>query len=49
MWVWELVLPDGHVAQQSELFEDRADCEKAAREQGLPIEGMSRPRAAEDE
>jgi hypothetical protein len=48
MWVWELVMPDGHVVQQSEPFEDRANCEKAARKEGLPVDGMSRPRPTDD-
>ena len=47
-WVWELVMPDGHVVQQSEPFEDRADCEKDARKQRLPVDGMSRPRPTDD-
>jgi hypothetical protein len=42
MWVWELVMPDGHVVYQSEPFEDRAKCEKAAKKQRLPGEGLSR-------
>jgi hypothetical protein len=49
LWVWELVMPDGHVVQQSEPFEDRAECEKVAKEQGLPVDGMSRPRPKKDE
>ena len=47
--MWQLVMPDGHVAHESEPFEDRAECEKAAREQGLPLDGMSRTPAADDE
>ena len=47
-WVWELVMPDGHVVQQSEPFEDRAECEKDARKQRLPVDGMSRPRPTGD-
>jgi hypothetical protein len=42
-------MPDGHVAHQSDPFEERAECEKAAKEQGLPLDGMSRPPAVEDE
>ena len=47
-WVWELVMPDGHVVQQSEPFENRAECEKAARKEGLPLDGMARPRRTND-
>ncbi len=42
MWVWDLLTPDGHVVQQSEPFEDRATCENQAKEQGLPVRGLSR-------
>ena len=44
-WVWELVMPDGHVVRESQPFEDRARCEDAARKEGLPLEGMSRSRS----
>jgi hypothetical protein len=46
-WVWELVMPDGHVVQESDSFKDRADCENDAIKQGLPVEGMSRARPDE--
>jgi hypothetical protein len=48
-WVWELVMPDGHVVQQSEPFEDRGECENDARKQGYPLDGMSRPRPMKDD
>jgi hypothetical protein len=48
-WVWELVMPDGHVVQQSEAFKDRAECERAAKKQGVPVDGMSRAIRAEDD
>ena len=38
-------MPDGHVVQESQPFEERASCEDEARQQGLPLEGMSRSRA----
>lgn len=41
-WIWELVMPDGHVAQQSESFADRGLCEAEAKQQGLPVQGLSR-------
>ena len=49
LWVWELVMPDGHVVHQSESFSDRAECESAARKQGVPVYGLSRQRPVEDE
>ena len=45
-WIWELVMSDGHVVQQSEPFEDRSLCEAEAKQQGLPVQGLSRPRSA---
>ena len=41
-WVWRLVTPDGHVANESEPFGDRASCEASALEQGLPVVGLTR-------
>jgi hypothetical protein len=41
-WVWELVTADGHVAQQSQEFMKRADCEADALRQGLPVQGLAR-------
>ena len=43
-WVWELVTPDGHVAHQSPPFSNREACEANAKEQDLPVEGLSRKR-----
>jgi len=45
-WIWELVLADGHVVQQSEPFKDRSLCEAEAKQQGLPVQGLARPRSA---
>jgi len=41
-WIWELVTPDGHVAQESKPFDDRAVCEADAKQQGLPVEGLAK-------
>jgi uncharacterized protein YegP (UPF0339 family) len=41
-WRWELVMSDGHVVQQSEWFADRTLCEAEAKQQELPIAGLSR-------
>ena len=46
-WQWELVTGDGHVASESEKFENRQDCEADALKQALPITGLSRRKAAE--
>ena len=45
-WIWQLVTADGHVAHQSEPFEDRAECEKEAKQQGLRVDGLMRVRKA---
>ena len=45
-WVWKLVTPDGHVANQSPPFPTREACEADAKRQGLPVEGLS-PQTAE--
>ena len=42
VWVWELVTADGHVANASEPFEIRGDCEADAQRQGLRVSGMAR-------
>jgi hypothetical protein len=39
-WVWELVTADGHVAQESQQFMSRADCETEAVRQDLPVRGL---------
>jgi hypothetical protein len=41
-WMWEHVMADGHVVQGSEWFADRALCEAEAKQQELPIAGLSR-------
>ena len=43
-WIWQLVTGDGHVAQQSEPFDDRTQCEKEAKQQGLRVDGLMRVR-----
>ncbi|HUP95416.1 MAG TPA: hypothetical protein VM164_10930 [Burkholderiales bacterium] len=45
-WIWQLVTADGHVAHQSEPFDDRAQCEKEAKQQGLRVDGLMRVRKA---
>ena len=42
-------MSDGHVVQQSELFADRSLCEAEAKQQGLPIEGLSRAASRDGE
>jgi len=41
-WVWQLVTHDGHVADESWLFDARSECEADALKQGLPVIGLSR-------
>jgi hypothetical protein len=49
-WVWRLLTPDGHVAQESESFgDDRAACEDDAKKQGLPVVGLMRKRGESPE
>jgi uncharacterized protein YegP (UPF0339 family) len=48
-WIWELVTRDGHVANASEIFATREECESDAKQQGLPVSGLrrsARPKAA---
>ena len=42
-------MSDGHVVQQSELLADRSLCEAEAKQQGLPIEGLSRAASRDGE
>jgi hypothetical protein len=49
MWVWELVMPDGHVVHRSEPIADRAECENAARQEGLPVDGLRRRQNSVDD
>ena len=42
-WQWELVTSDGHVANASQPFSSRAECEIDAKKQGLPVIGLARP------
>jgi hypothetical protein len=41
-WIWELVTRDGHVANASETFATREECEADAKLQGLPVSGLRR-------
>ena len=43
-WQWELVTGDGHVANTSESFDSRAECEADAKLQNLPVVGLTRPK-----
>ena len=42
-------MADGHVVQGSALFEDRSLCEAEAKQQGLPIQGLSRAASRDGE
>jgi hypothetical protein len=41
-WIWELLTSDGHIAQQSEDFTTRRECEIDALRQGLPVQGLAK-------
>ena len=41
-WIWELMTPDRHVANESEVFADRIDCEADAKLQGLQVSNVAR-------
>ena len=43
-WQWALITADGHVANVSETFLSRQQCEADAKRQDLPVVGLARAR-----